>query len=66
VQELIKKDYQQSSDEEEEDGTHEDEFFTDEQLNEIMARDEHELELFTRMDNQRYAREKIDERIRMI
>jgi hypothetical protein len=66
VQELIKKDYQQSSDEEEDDGTHEDEFFTDEQLNEIMARDEHELELFTRMDNQRYAREKIDERIRMI
>jgi len=31
-----------------------------------MARDEHELELFTKMDNQRYEREKIEERIKMI
>ena len=31
-----------------------------------MARDEHELELLTKMDNQRYAREKIEERIKMI
>ena len=31
-----------------------------------MARDEHELELFTKMDNQSYAREKIEERIKMI
>jgi len=31
-----------------------------------MARDEQELELFTQMDNKRYAREKIEERTKMI
>ena len=31
-----------------------------------MARNPKELELFTRMDQERYKREKIDERLKMI
>lgn len=30
------------------------EIYNDEQLNEVIARDEHEFELFTKMDEERY------------
>lgn len=55
LQELIKKDYQaagENSDKGEgdsdsdKDATEENEFFTDEQLNEVIARDDAEFELF--------------------
>ena len=55
LQELIKKDYQNAGDvsdkgdgdsDSDKDATEENEFFTDEQLNEIIARDDAEYELF--------------------
>ena len=42
------------------------EIYNDEQLNEVIARDEHEFELFTKMDEERYQKENRSERIKMI
>lgn len=40
----------------------ENEFYTDPELNEIMARDEKEFELFQKIDAERNALENIEER----
>ena len=42
------------------------EIYNDEQLNEVIARDENEFELFTKMDEERYERENRAERIKII
>lgn len=43
-----------------------DDVYTDEQLNEIISRTDHEFELFQEMDQERYGREDKYERIAMI
>ena len=42
------------------------EIYNDEQLNEVIARDENEFELFTKMDEERYERENRTERLKII
>lgn len=42
------------------------EIYNDEQLNEVIARDENEFELFTKMDEERYERENRAERLKII
>ena len=42
------------------------EIYNDEQLNEVIARDENEFELFTKMDEERYERENRAERLKTI
>ena len=42
------------------------EIYNDEQLNEVIARDENEFELFTKMDEERYERENRTERLKTI
>jgi len=54
----VRKDYQNAGQEKEDgddsdsdkDATEENEFFTDEQLNEVIARDEAEFEMFQQLD----------------
>ena len=43
-----------------------DEIFTEQELNYELSRTEDEMELFTKMDAERYAREGRDEKIRLI
>ena len=55
---MIKKDYvnaegEGSDDSDNPEGTEENEFYTDGELNEIMARDEKEYELFQKIDRER-------------
>ena len=66
LQELIKKDYAVDKEESEDDGTHEDEFYDDDQLNEIIARDDKEYAMYSRMDQERYIREDRDGRFKML
>ena len=42
------------------------EVLTDEQLNEVIARNDEEYEIFTQMDSERYSRENRAERIALI
>ena len=48
------------------DDENEEEVFTDEQLNEIISRNDEEYEIFTKMDHERYDREDRDARIALI
>ena len=60
LESLLKKDEDEKEDEENED------VYTDEQLNEIIARDDKEYDLFQTMDQERYDREDRHERIKLI
>lgn len=42
------------------------EVYDDEELNEVIARNDTEFELYTKMDQDRYARENRDERLKLI
>lgn len=56
LEDLIRKDY-------EEDEEEASEIPTDDQINELISRNEKEYELYTNMDKERYTDEKRDERI---
>jgi|LauGreDrversion4_2_1035121.scaffolds.fasta_scaffold62083_2 hypothetical protein len=63
LEDLIRKDYAAD-----EDGGEdvESEVLNDDQLNELIARSQEEYEIFTRMDQERYAHENRDARMREI
>ena len=60
LEDLIRKDY------EDDDPELDSEIPNDDQINEIIARNPEEYDIFTEMDQKRYKDEKMDERVRMI
>ena len=60
LESLLKESNNEKEDEDNED------VYTDEQLNEVIARDEKEYDLFQEMDKERYASEDRQERIKLI
>lgn len=66
LENLIRQQYEMDENENNDEDKDEDDVYNDEELNEVIARNDNEFEMFQKMDADRYKRENRDERIKLI
>lgn len=66
LENLIRQQYEMDDNENNDEEKDEDEVYDDEELNEVISRNDQEFELFQKMDADRYKREDRDERLKLI